>query len=656
MSAYPSLLSPLMNSSGLILSTALNTEAQTALASGVAANAKSDTLLATALQTSGQNYTGLPAAGITLRDASSNSIIQLDASSGKITSTSIQTGDISCNILNYTSLNPAIPPSSTPSLNQVLSVGGDASGQNISNVGTLRSSIIQSTNSSGTALSKFNNFEIYSDDGLTRTATVNAAGNFNCQNFYLYGVNPSDFAIKSNKDILTKGGITSNNLITGDISCNVLNYQSLNPAISTSTLSQVLTAGNTASADINMNASYKIYNALELRGTTINATTQVITPLLTNLGAGIVKLGTDLDGNTFSIRNFNSIASNSMSTDVLEVDKQRVKPVVKPSYTYYVSKGGSDSGSTGTLSDPYLTIGRAIQVCEAAYDGTPRVINVLAGTYTENLTLSKSRISIIGAGSSSHPDVGSAIYGTITVDISSGNTDLNNNNIYIQGFLINGVVEDITSGSSYPHRVFFTNCYLYSSNRVLYMHPAGDYRLFVSSCTISNDDTSATDPLIECYSSSTGMITFNQNKITSKGSAQNVFKLSGSCRVDIFAQNILTSDSASTGSNAIAIFQHASSSTISLGNNAFIYSTANAKLNANTACGVNMASGSGSLVIVNNFFSLSGVSQLEKAVLNSGSGVVIFGNNVSSSSAAGLSAYTIAGTLNVSKFAMTAVI
>ncbi len=69
-----------------------------------------------------------------------------------------------------------------------------------------------------------------------------------------------------------------------------------------------------------------------------------------------------------------------------------------------------------------------------------------------------------------------------------------------------------------------------------------------------------------------------------------------------------------------------------------------------------MASGSGSLVIVNNFFSLSGVSQLEKAVLNSGSSVIIFGNNVSSSSTAGLSAYTIAGTLNVNKFAMTAVI
>jgi hypothetical protein len=99
--------------------------------------------------------------------------------------------------------------------------------------------------------------------------------------------------------------------------------------------------------------------------------------------------------------------------------------------------------------------------------------------------------------------------------------------------------------------------------------------VFVSNCVISNDNTSATDPVVECYSSSTGMVSFTSNQITSKGTSQNVFKLSGSCRTDTFAQNIFTSDS--TGTNvAVAIFVHSSTAVITLGQNAFVYSSSGA--------------------------------------------------------------------------------
>jgi hypothetical protein len=584
MSAYSSLLNPLMNLSGLITTSALNTDAQTALASGVEANTKADTLLATALQTSGQNYTGLPAAGITLRNAASQSIITLDASSGNLTSTSILTGDISCNTLYYSSLSPPIAPSSQ-NLNQVLSIGNDASGQPISNVGTLSASAIQSTNSSGTASSKFNNVRIYSNDSSTETAVINAAGNANCQNFYLYGVNPNDFSITSNKNILTKGSITSNNLITGDISCNTLYYQSLSPTI-------VSTWVGTATSNLNM-SNYDISSCNLING---------------------------------------------------------VSPQFKPTYDYYVSKGGNDN-NLGSILSPFLTVQKAIDICETAYDGTPRVIHLSSGSYSGNITISKPRISIIGEGASMNPDTGSSISGNFFIYLTDGNSDLNNNNIYFSGLLINGQVLDQTFGV--VHRVIITNCHLYAQNDCLTVNTAYtlDYRVIINNCTISNSSSSATDPLM--LFKGAGMISIINCKITSKGNAQKTVNIWDNVRSDTIAQNIFTSDSQGNDV-ARSIFHHQASTTITLGNNAFVYSSAGTKRNIDGAAAINITE-NGSLVSLNNIMSLSGLPTGQMAIYNTGSGVVVFGNNISTSSPLGTSATGISGTLNVNKFAATSV-
>jgi len=660
MSGYPSLLAPLMNTSGLILTTALNTEAQTALASGVAANAKADTLLATALQTSGQNYTGLPAAGITLRDSASRSSITLTPSTSEIavngtvrsagiggnafeTSSSSFTVDASGNCkvneLTYTSLNPPITPGATPTLAEVLTAGNDGGDKAITGLTSLTSTLIVgsspdgiafqnvdasfranfdgsvsatsfnlpnstsivagssgvisidgaslsdvlnltttgnivNTNAGGTLGVSTNNLKVYSDATSTQTGLIDASGSSYLQNYYLWGVSAGNFAITNDKNILT----------TGDITCNQLNYTTLNPPISSSWV-------GTATSDLDM-ANYKITSANQING---------------------------------------------------------VVPQFKPTYDYYVAKGGNDTTGLGTILSPYLTIQKAITVCETFTDGVPRVINVSAGSYSENLTISKPRISIRGEGTSSHPDVGTAISGTITVGLTSGNSDLNNNNIYLKGFLINGLIEDSTA--SVVHRVIIDNCQLYANDRVLYLHPGGDYRAFVSQCNISNDNITATNPLIECGGS--GMVSFNNNQMTAKGASQNVFKLSSTCRIDLFAQNLLTSDS--TGTNvAIAIFQHSSTQTIAIGQNAFLYSSAGAKRNTDTASAIYMTS-SGSLVALFNTVGLTGLPAGQMAFYNTGSGVIIFGSNISTSSLAGSSATGISGVLNTTKFAGTSI-
>jgi len=79
----------------------------------------------------------------------------------------------------------------------------DLSGNSLANVGTVN----------------MERYRMY--DGSTMVASLEA-GSLAAQNYYLFGVTPSDFAITHDKNIRT----------TGDITCNTLNYTTLSPPIS----------------------------------------------------------------------------------------------------------------------------------------------------------------------------------------------------------------------------------------------------------------------------------------------------------------------------------------------------------------------------------------------------------------------------------------
>ena len=329
-----------------------------------------------------------------------------------------------------------------------------------------------------------------------------------------------------------------------------------------------------------------------------------------------------------------------------------VAPEFKPSNDYYVSKGGNDTTGKGGLLSPYLTIQKAITVCEALPFGTPKVVHVSSGTYTENLTISKPRISILGTGRSMNQDTGSCIGGTVTIMLQESNTDVNNNNVRFNSLLISNKVQVLTGVSHF--RLFFTDCYLYSTDTCLGVLVGLEiFKVYIDSCSISSSLTTSASPLLSCTGIN-GMLSITNSKLTAKGNSQIVCKTN--CKIDSFANNVFTSDS--TSSQAPQILEFRGSFAYSIGNCAFVYSSATPKTNATyNSCGV-LLSGSATLVIVQCFFSLLGLPAGENAIINSGSGSVIFGNNVSSSSSIqyGSSASGISGTLNVNKFEMTKVL
>ena len=746
---YPALISPLMNSEGLIVAESMSTEVQTALALSVTNLASIEILQALALQNVDGTYTGSASTNlsvdgtVTCAEVLSNAII----ATGQIGNT-IQNydgsftvdyqGNTTVNQLNYNILNPALPPSSwvgtaTSDLDMATHNIANASSiytgtlnatkldnsgyiicdslYSANNIVRLDSAGIKCMNSEGNATSDFNNFNTYSDNGGTLTGVFNAAGNAIMQNFYLFGVQPNDFSINHDKSILTTGDITtatSHTTGTATLHDLALTTTLTDSTASTGTSGQLLSSTGlatqwvdapisgwvgTATSDLNM-GSYNIIGTAN-KGTSLNIGSNIalnshsisgvssisasgtvtanicsstyINNLVSIDGLSnpiLVLKNLDLSSNTLNAGEStlasiilsgsltdgsSSVGSNgqilsSTGTAIKWIDEADVV-TVKPTYDYWVCPNGSNS-SSGSQTAPFATIQNAINVCQALTDGIPRVIHVMAGSYVENLVLNKSRVSLVGEGSSNNPDIGTSIYGTILINITSGNSDLNNNNIYFSNFLINSLVTDSTN--NFVHRLFFSNCYLYANAGCLLMSCVGDYRLNLNNCTISNSSTTATDSILDIQGS--GMISITNCQVTSKGDVQNCLKLSNSVRVQLLANCVFESDSGST--SATAIMLSSTSSSFSLGNCAFVYSSSAIKSNANSACAVKI-SGTGSLVILNNVVSLTGLSSSNFAWMNSGSGVYIFGNNVSTSSPAGSSANTIQGSLNVSKFACT---
>jgi len=140
----------------------------------------------------------------------------------------------------------------------------------------------------------------------------------------------------------------------------------------------------------------------------------------------------------------------------LYVNDIEIKPPVQFLNNYYVSPSGTDADGDGSIYNPWGTIGHAIFVLSAIAGDIQTTINISAGTYTENLTINKSGIALVGA-SSNLPNL-TTINGTITFDMTVGSS-----------FFSVGGLENIQLNGRLEHRqtnVFtnslnVTNCLLF---------------------------------------------------------------------------------------------------------------------------------------------------------------------------------------------------
>ena len=100
----------------------------------------------------------------------------------------------------------------------------------------------------------------------------------------------------------------------------------------------------------------------------------------------------------------------------------------------FVSANGSDATGTGSLSAPFATIGAALVAVSAEYPATSYVrINVAPGEYSEPLSITRPRTSIVGANVSA--DDRTTRLGPVTVDCTTA-TQKYQDTVCLSGMLI----------------------------------------------------------------------------------------------------------------------------------------------------------------------------------------------------------------------------
>jgi hypothetical protein len=163
--------------------------------------------------------------------------------------------------------------------------------------------------------------------------------------------------------------------------------------------------------------------------------------------------GNSFKNNATDISILATVTNPSLYTDIVAlssnnnnayISDQRHTPAIMGAADAYVSTTGDDQNS-GSASKPYRNIQTGI---DRILPG--RTVNVLAGTFNENLSVNKE-ISLLGANASINPNTGvrssESIIKPATSNIAAGNlVEVTANNVTISGFTLNGDNTSLTSG------------------------------------------------------------------------------------------------------------------------------------------------------------------------------------------------------------------
>jgi peptidoglycan hydrolase CwlO-like protein len=318
--------------------------------------------------------------------------------------------------------------------------------------------------------------------------------------------------------------------------------------------------------------------------------------------------------------------------------------------TYYVDKAGSDS-SNGSAEFPFLTIQKAIDVCESTWNGTAREIRVNFGSYSQQLLIKKARIQLTAVGSR-YANTACSITGNILVQVS-GSVDMFNSQIAIVGFQIVGRVLDTSTS---VHTLVLMNCYLYANENAVSQTSSADNRTYMENCTVQAGNTSGTQALLNFTSGGVSLISIS---ITQK-STQSCIILSGTAYFNNCVLSTFTNDN--SGATLLPLMQITTSSVASqvVANCGFIYSSSTAKGHTATQCnnvGIYMNWGAGStagglipLTLLSNTFLLTGTVEGNLIVDALNNYYLFHANCYTGHSNISGQAHLMCGTFNVNKF------
>jgi hypothetical protein len=331
---------------------------------------------------------------------------------------------------------------------------------------------------------------------------------------------------------------------------------------------------------------------------------------ISGLAGSNIGIGNTLSGNSSNVNfvtpgdvvaTFGGAIPNSLST----IGKlARFKDTTE----FWVSAQGTTAalGATGSFLNPFNTVQEAITAAEAISSAANIcVINLASGHYNETLTFNKGYVILAGAMNTQTFNEVTEITGSVNIT-AVGASDIFNRQIGFIGVNITCLAGSlVTNASTTPTNVWFQDCKVSVVNQ-FYVHTAGgapDARTYFSNIEISQTNSANTLPIIQI---GIGGVEIERCDITADGNCNSIL-LSGTA--SLFRMSLTTLEHTTASATAAPMFQ-ITSSTLSVqpfGQCTFLYTSATVKSASPTSCGIYIASGvNTALIVLNCYFTMTG--------------------------------------------------
>ena len=370
------------------------------------------------------------------------------------------------------------------------------------------------------------------------------------------------------------------------------------------------------------NEAYLIANAAVLNAAAAQSTATYavgqsgVTSVNGSLGAISVVPGSNISINTVA----NTITINA--------------PLSAFSYNFYVSGiSGSDVTGTGTISNPYRTIGATMTFVNTISDTNQVVINLAAGTYTENISITRDNTYITGGSTSL--STATIINGTITIDMTG------TSQLIVVGGLSSVQITNIVYNNSVAKNQSFivTDCLIVPGLGVSAIVTTDTSVGGNGDMTIQNSLIYMSDAVaVSCSNCSLNCI---NTQITNNPviiSPLSMITTTGTGRVNLFGCSVIQTSTVSTVAPLIKLANNSSTQTISINNSILQYTSATLDTGTGTKCCLQIANSApisgvsvyNNLLICEGARTTNGIALQYLAIQRTGAGTVTltYGQNL----------------------------
>lgn len=287
--------------------------------------------------------------------------------------------------------------------------------------------------------------------------------------------------------------------------------------------------------------------------------------------------------------------------------------ITTPDNILYVSKNGSDSNK-GSIAAQKLTIQSAINTATLSYPQQV-VIIIAAGVYSENLSITRPNITLLGYAPSSAQNLLTQIVGSVSIACTASQ-DLYYSQVCIYNLQISGLITDT---SSVVHTLNIEQCRMTNTGQIFAQTSSANNRTRLFRCVILQSSTTADVNPMLLFSS--GDIYLNQLDVTAKNNC-NVVKFNGTAKCPTCATCLFNSDTTSTVAEPIVLIAPTDGTNYPFvfTQSAFVYSSYAPKLSHPESAGICVSSAAGRpyISVTYNSFALAGTNGSNYAIYDTG--------------------------------------